>query len=283
MVRLGFHVSISGSIDKSVDRALELGCDSFQIFTRNPRSWRFRDLGEGEVEAFREKRHSSGLDPVYAHMPYILNLASPDDGIYSKSVRSLATELRRCTTLGVPYVITHVGSHLGSGVERGVERVVSALDRVLQGEGSGVAILLENGSGSANKVGSRFEELGLILEGVGWSGRVGVCLDTCHAYAAGYDLGTAEGLAEALDTFDGCVGLDRLGVVHLNDSVGALGSGVDHHEHIGLGEIGLDGFRLILGSRLARVPMIMETPVDARRGNEGNIDVARSLAAGVGG
>jgi deoxyribonuclease-4 len=280
-LKLGFHVSISGSVDRAVDRAQKLGCDTFQIFTRNPRSWRSRPLGSGEVESFREKRRSSGIDPVYGHMPYILNLASPNDEIYGRSLESLAEGISRCSALGIPMLVTHLGSHLGSGSEQGVERVIEALDAVI-GEGSeGVTILLENSSGSENKVGSSFEDLGRIVDGVGRHELVAVCLDTCHAFAAGYNVGTQLGLEEALLSFDEHIGFEKLRLVHLNDSVGALGSGVDHHEHIGLGRIGLEGFRRILRSRLSEVPMVMETPINDRRGNEGNMKVVRELAASL--
>lgn len=279
MVKLGFHVSISGTIDRSVDRAMELGCDTFQIFTRNPRSWAFRALDEVEVDAFKEKRQLAGIDPVFGHMPYILNLASPNDGVYMRSIESLSVGLGRCSTLGIPMLVTHIGSHLGAGPERGVAHVVNALNSVLDGNGDDVVVLIENGSGSKNKVGSRFEELRLILEGVHRQERVAVCLDTCHAFAAGYDLRNPEGLGETLDAFGDFIGIERLNLVHLNDSVGRLGSGVDHHEHIGLGEIGVEGFRLIMGSCLSDAPMVMETPVDSRRTDAENMRMARDLAA----
>jgi len=156
-LKLGYHVSILGGIDKAVDRAVGLGCDTFQIFTRNPRSWKARDLDEATVEAFRKKRRDARLDPVFGHMPYILNLASPEEGVYRRSVESLAEGVRRCSVLGIPMLVTHIGSHLGTG--GGVPRVVAALRKVLD-DGSDVTILLENGSGSKNGVGSRFEELG---------------------------------------------------------------------------------------------------------------------------
>jgi deoxyribonuclease-4 len=279
VVKLGFHVSISGTIDKAVDRAWELGCDTFQIFTRNPRSWGFRPLEEGEVEAFREKRLMRGLDPVFAHMPYILNLASPDEEVYRRSVDSLEVELARCSSLGAPFLVTHLGSHLGAGIERGIARIGDALNTAFDRSDVPVMVLLENGSGSGNQVGSSFRELRLIMEGVEDEGRVAACIDICHAFAAGYELRTPEGLGETLVSFEEAVGFDRLMLVHLNDSVGVLGSGVDHHEHIGLGEIGDEGFRHILRSRLAEVPMIMETPVDGRRSDVDNMRKARELAA----
>lgn len=279
MVKLGFHVSISGGIDRAVDRALELGCDTFQIFSRNPRSWAYRALTEDEAEAFRDKRRQAGIEPVFDHMPYILNLASPHDEIYLRSLESLSVELERCSALGIPMVVTHIGSHMGSGPERGVSRVVEGVRVVLERDESGVMVLLENGAGSRNSVGSGFEELELILDGVDRPDRVAVCLDTCHAFAAGHDLRTEEGLETMVCGFDDSIGLERLMLVHLNDSVGGLGRGVDHHEHIGLGEIGIDGFRRIMGSRLAAAPMVMETPSDERRTDEENMRVARGLAS----
>ncbi len=279
MVRIGFHVSISGTIDRAVDRALELGCDTFQIFTRNPRSWAFRPFKPGEVEAFRDKRRDAGLDPVFAHMPYIQNLASPKDEVYERSVASLALELDRCSALGIPFLVTHLGSHLGAGPNQGVARVVNAVNTALGRSDAPVVVLLENGSGSGNQVGSSFEELQRILEGVEDQDRVAVCLDTCHAFAAGYELRTPEGLKETLTAFDDAVGFERLRLIHLNDSVGGLASGIDHHEHIGLGEIGDEGFRLILHSRLAEAPMIMETPVDDRRSDAENMRKVRELSA----
>jgi deoxyribonuclease-4 len=281
MVKFGFHVSISDSIDMAVDRAQELGCDAFQVFTRNPRSWATRELREGEPEAFRAKRAEAGIDPVYGHMPYILNLASPDKGVYGRSVASLGTGLARCGALGIPMLVTHVGSHLGRGSGEGVDRVVDALDTALRGDDSGVVVLLETGPGSRNGVGSSFEEVGLIIDRAAEGARVGVCLDTCHVFVTGYELRTPEGLGETVDAFDSAVGLDRLGLVHLNDSKGGFGSGRDHHEHLGLGEIGLEGLGLVVNSVLGGVPMIMETPMDERRGNPGNMGVARGLAAGV--
>jgi deoxyribonuclease-4 len=279
-LRVGFHGSISGGVDRAVDRAVEIGCDAFQIFTRNPRSWKYSELDAGTVEAFRRKKAESGIDPVFGHMPYIMNLATPHDRVYGRSVESLSVGMGRCSSLGIPFLVTHLGSHLGSGAEAGVGKVVDALDAVLRDDGSDVVVLLENGAGAANVVGSRFEELGLILGGVGYPERVAVCLDTCHAFVAGYELRTPEALGETLDCFDAAVGLDRIGLVHLNDSVGGMGSGIDHHEHVGLGEIGVEGFRAILGSPLIGCPLIMETPIDDRRGDIENLAFLRGLVGG---
>lgn len=279
VVRLGFHVSISVSIDRAVDRAVVLGCDTFQIFTRSPRTWSFKPLIQEEVKSFREKLRRTSIGPVFVHMPYILNLATPDDDVYWKSVNSLAEELERCTALGVPFLITHIGSHLGAGAEFGLKRVVEAIDNAINRNDGSAVVLLENSSGAGTGLGSRFEEIGSILNGVAEEDRVAICLDVCHAFASGYELRNSRGLAESMEALDVAVGFDKLKLVHLNDSVGALGSRIDHHEHIGLGAIGEKGFRVILHSRLAELPMIMETPVDDRRNDSGNMDKVRKLLA----
>jgi deoxyribonuclease IV len=274
-VKLGFHVSISGSIDQSFDRAQLLGCTAFQVFTRNPRTWRSKQLADEEVKAFRRKHRASRIGFVVSHMPYLPNLASPNEVIYSKSIDSLIEEVERCRRLGIHHIVTHIGSHVGAGADGGKARIVQALGKAIDDDGP--MILLENGSGSGNHIGSRLEDIAEIIDAVG-SSRVGFCLDTCHAYAAGYDIATEEGLTDMLRTLRKTVGFSQLRLVHLNDSVGALGSGVDHHDHIGLGKIGEDGFRRILASQLAKKPMIMETPVDDRRSDAENMAKVLKLA-----
>ncbi len=275
-MRIGFHVSISGSIDRSVDRAKELGCTTFQIFTRSPRSWASREIKQSEAEIFRAKLSSSGIEPVYAHMPYLINLAGTDATTYRRSISSLREELRRCRLLQIPYIVTHLGSHLGSGQRRGRRRVVKALRTVLK-DSDETMILLENSSGSGNQVGSHLEEIRGIFDDVNSQG-IGFCFDTCHAFAAGYELRTSDGIGETFDEIERSIGFDRIKLVHLNDSSGSLGSGVDRHEHIGLGSIGEVGFRLMLHSKFASKPMVMETPVDGRRSDEENMRKALELA-----
>jgi deoxyribonuclease IV len=274
-VKLGFHVSISGSIDQSFDRAQFLGCTAFQVFTRNPRTWKSKQLADEEVKAFRRKHRASRIGFVVSHMPYLPNLASPNEIIYGKSIDSLIEEVERCRCLGIHHIVTHIGSHVGAGADGGKARIIQALGKAV--DDGGPMILLENGSGSGNHMGSRLEDIAEIIDAVG-SSRVGFCLDTCHAYAAGYDIATEEGLTDMLRTLRKTVGFSQLRLVHLNDSVGALGSGVDHHDHIGLGKIGEDGFRRILASQLAKKPMIMETPVDDRRSDAENMDKVLKLA-----
>lgn len=276
-MKFGFHISISGSIDRAVDRAVKLGCDTFQIFTRNPRTWKSKELTYEEAKSFRDKRRRAGLDPVFGHIPYLLNLATPKDDMYIRSVALLAEELNRCDKLEIPYLVTHLGSHLGSGSEAGVQRVQAALDSVLKGNNGGVVLLLENTSGSRNSVGSDLWELGVILKGLRFGDRVGICFDTCHGFASGYDLSSMEAVDNTVRILESSVGLNRISLVHLNDCKGGLGSNLDRHEHIGLGGIGLDGFRALLRCPLGDKPMIMETPVDDRRSDSDNLDLVREL------
>ena len=278
MVKVGMHVSISGTIDQANDRARDLSCETFQMFTRNPRGWKFKKLKADEVEGFRTKASSYGMSPIVSHMPYLPNLSSPKKLIYNKSVKSLTAELDRCTTLGIPYIVTHLGSHLGEGSDLGLERIVGAINTSLAASQNDVMLLLENTAGTKNSMGSSFEDIRRILKGVENRGRVGICFDTAHAYAAGYDLHSPRGVSETFEKLDSVLGLDLLKVIHLNDSQVGLGSGRDRHEHIGLGYIGDAGFRAILKHpALQNLPLIMETPVDDRRDEAGNIRKVREL------
>ncbi|MCD6155270.1 MAG: deoxyribonuclease IV [Candidatus Verstraetearchaeota archaeon] len=277
-MRLGLHISISGTIDKSVDRAYEKGCNTFQIFTRNPRGWRSRELREEEVEAFIEKVKAYGMDPVFGHMPYLPNLASPREDVYKKSVNSLISELNRCWKLKIPYLVTHLGSHLGAGKEEGFRRIINAINFAFSNDKGEVMLLLENTAGTKNSMGGAFEDIQYIIEHIEHADRVGVCFDTCHAFAAGYDLRTREALEETLKKFDEIIGFEKLKIVHLNDSKGDLGSRIDRHEHIGMGRIGEEGFKQILRSRLVEYPLILETPIDKRRSDVENLNKVRELA-----
>ncbi|NLB00354.1 MAG: deoxyribonuclease IV [Methanomicrobiales archaeon] len=280
MVLVGCHVSIAGSIDLAVGRALDAGCDTFQIFSRNPRGWKAKDLDPDVAGAFRAALSESGIGPVVDHMPYLPNPASPDDAIYEKSIATLVMELQRCELLGIPYLVTHLGHHRGAGLAAGQERVIAAVNQALEDAGdTGVTLLFENTAGEKNSVGSTFSDIARIMEGIDAGERIGICFDTCHAFAAGYDLRTAEGVATVFGELDDRLGLQHLRVIHLNDCKGDLGSGLDRHEHIGLGSIGEDGFRHILRHPvIRRLPLICETPVDERRGDAGNIAKVRELA-----
>ena len=280
LVKLGLHVSISGTLDSAPDNARELACDAFQMFTRNPRGWKFSKLEEQEVLGFRKKTKEYDLSPVVTHMPYLPNLSSPRKAIYNKSVKSLIAELDRCGVLGIPYVVTHLGSHLGKGADIGLGNLVAAINLALDQNKNDVILLLENTAGTKNSMGSTFEQIRRIIDGIEDKKRIGICLDTAHAFAAGYDIRTPDGVDQTLKKVESILGLERLKVIHLNDSKGELGCGRDRHEHIGLGYIGEEGFRALLRhARTRTLPFILETPIDDSRDAEGDLKKARSLAA----
>lgn len=277
-MRVGFHVSIQGSIDRAVDRAVELGCNTFQIFTRNPRQWKPKELTMEETKAFTEKVNSYDVKPVLGHMPYLPNLASPKDNVYAKSLKTLVSELERCRRLEIPYLVTHLGSHLGAGMRIGFKRIINAIDEAFKVIGGDVMLLLENTAGTRNSMGGSFGDIQHIIERLPYPEHVGVCLDTCHAFAAGYDLRTREAVEGTIRKFEETIGFEKLKLVHLNDSKGDLNSRVDRHEHIGLGKIGEEGFRNVLRSRLGHLPLILETPKDARRSDIENLRKVKELA-----
>lgn len=277
-VKLGLHLSIAGTIDRAVDRAVERGCDTLQMFSRNPRGWRSKELVFREVEGFRKKLKQSGIWPVIIHTPYLLNLASPKEDVFRKSVEALEDELRRAAELGVPYVVTHLGSHLGHGKKEGFKRIIASVNNSFYEVDNEVVLLLENTAGTRNSTGSSFEDIEYIASRIKDRERIGVCLDTAHAFAAGYDLVSRGAVEHTLRRFDETIGLKELKLVHLNDSKGGLGSRLDRHEHIGMGRIGERGFRNILKSPLGRLPLILETPVDERRSDVENLKVVRELA-----
>jgi deoxyribonuclease-4 len=248
------------------------------MFSRNPRGWDSKKLASRTVESFRNKLRESGIWPVFIHAPYLLNLASPKDDVYVKSVNVLKDELHRALELGVPYVVTHLGSHLGYGKMEGFKRIAKAVNTSLSSVENGAILLLENTAGTKNSMGSTFEDIAHILSKIESSDRIGVCFDTSHAFAAGYDLVSRGAVEYTLQRLDKVVGLEKLRLVHLNDSKGALGSRIDRHEHIGMGMIGEQGFRNILQSRLRQLPLILETPIDDRRNDIGNLEKVRELA-----
>ncbi len=271
MLRVGFHVSIVGSIDEAVDRATEMGINTFQMFTRNPRGWHFSSLDPNEITAYKEKLGQVDITPIFVHMPYLPNLASSKPQVYDLSVHSLIAELKRCEELNVPFLVTHLGSHLGSGKAAGLRRIVEAINRAFTEVKGETMLLLENTAGTENSMGSSFEDIRRVIDSITFSERVGICFDTCHAFAAGYDLVGKEAVEKVLTTLDSVLGLERLKLVHLNDSVGGLRSHLDRHEHIGLGRIGDEGFKAIIGSEFGTRPMIMETPIDDRQGDLENL------------
>lgn len=275
------HVSIHGSINSSVDNALAMGCSAFQIFTGNPRGWEPKLLSSDDVTSFKEKLAASKIDrfATVAHMPYLPNLSSPDDVLFAKSLKSLIDEIKRCSKLGIPYIVAHLGSHKGSGDEKGIKKLVKALTKAAKETPDDVTILLENTAGQKNSVGSDFEQLASILFQLKPKKRFGICLDTCHAFAAGYDLRTKKTVALTLKKFEKAIGFEHLRIIHLNDSKGEIGCNTDRHEHIGLGQIGESGLaQVIKFANSKNIPIILETPIDERRDHLGNIEKVKELA-----
>jgi len=275
---VGLHVSAAGSLDLAFDRAIELGATTFQMFTRNPNQWKFKPIADETVSAFREKRKRSGFARIVDHMPYLPNLASPDRSTMKISRYTLDEELKRCDALGIDYLVVHLGSHLGKGAAVGIANIAGACDQAIAGSEGKTMVLLENMAGQKNSVGARFEEIRGILDRVKVGGRVGVCADTCHLYASGFDLGSDEAVGNTMGLFDEVVGFDMLKVVHLNDSKGALGSRLDRHENIGKGRIGRKGIRAFLHyPGVQERPLIMEAPFEDTSTMKASIRLVRTL------
>jgi deoxyribonuclease-4 len=263
-------------------RGRELGCDVIQIFVKSNNQWRAAPLRDAEVRAFREELAAHAIRCSFAHTSYLLNLASPDRGLRRKSLASFVVELERCERLGLAYLVLHPGSHVGDGEERGLARVAGALREALDRTGEArVAILVETTAGQGTNLGWRFEHLARLIDDVAGGDRVGVCLDTCHVFAAGYDLRTTEAYRATMRELDRVIGIRRVRAVHLNDSERDLGSRVDRHAHIGRGKIGREGFRLLLRDRrFRRIPMVLETPKGERgEMDRKNLALLRRLAA----
>lgn len=261
-------MSIAGGVYAAFQRAVEVGCDCFQIFVKNQRQWSGSALTTETVRLWEAARSRTGLGPVVAHATYLINLASPDRALWRRSIHAYTDELRRCDRLGLIGLVVHPGSHNGRGEEWGVRRIAEALNVIHdRTEGLQVKTVLETTAGQGTGIGSRFEHLAEIISQTEAADRVAVCADTCHLFAAGYDLTTDEGYAATFAAFDRVIGLDRLLCFHLNDSKKPLGSRVDRHEHIGKGRLGRSAFRrLVNDPRFLGRPMILETPkgTDAR-------------------
>ena len=280
MPLLGAHMSIAGGLHLAFARIQEVQGEALQIFLSNQRQWHTVPLTSQMVEDFRQQWKENDFMPVAAHDSYLINLAAPDPTTLEKSVAAFADELQRAAALGIPFLITHPGSHRGEGVEAGLERFVENMDRAItRSKTSTVMVLIENTAGQGTNLGSTFEEISFIISESQYADGLGVCFDTSHAFAAGYDIRTRVTYEDTLSTFDQIIGLERLKFFHINDSKRPLDSRVDRHEHIGEGEIGLAGFRLLLNDpRFRQHPMVLETPKgkDLKEDKE-NLRVLRSL------
>jgi len=257
----GAHMSIEGGIYRALERGALAGCRTLQIFLKNSNRWKAKALCEDDRILYAAAQKKTGIKPVVAHVSYLVNLASSAPLLWEKSLNAFIEELERANYLSIPFVILHPGAHLGAGEREGIRRAADALSRALVEVAPPVRILLENTAGQGSSLGHRFEQLAAILDRVRDADRIGICLDTCHLFAAGYDIRDPEGYLKTIAAADRFIGISKIGVFHLNDCKRELGSHVDRHEHIGRGLIGLEGFRaLVNDSRFVQIPKILETP-----------------------
>lgn len=281
-MNIGSHVSSSGDLSQAIDRAQLIGCESVQIFTSNPKGWNFKVRSEEEIDLFLEKLRNSGIKQVFGHTIYLTNLASQNPYIYVGSINALVSGLLLAGKAGFSGVVTHIGSYGDGTKEKGIEQVVNALKQALDITKGKVPILLETDAGSGHHLGGKFAEIAEIIKKVG-SKDVGVCLDTCHIFAAGYDISKKNGFDKMLSEFDRIIGIDRLKVLHLNDSKGKLGSHLDRHEEIGKGKIGIEMFEYIVNHPiLSSLSGIVETPdnKDTMSTEKLSIDILKELRIG---
>ncbi len=277
---LGVHISGYKKIYESLDRAHALGCQTMQIFSRNPQRWKAAPLNEQDIIEFKEMRRRLGIDPVFIHASYLINLASPEARLYAGSIHAYISDMNEAGRLKADYIVTHMGSHKETSERAGIKRLVLALNKILdKTAGSSVGILLENTSGSGSWLGYKFQHHKEIIAGIKDKSRVGLCIDTAHAYLAGYDLSTKEGLDAMLKEVKGLVGLDLVRLIHLNDAYGPLGSHYDRHDHIGKGSIGLEGMKRIINHPSLRgIPFILETPKETPLSDAMNLKLVRRIA-----
>jgi deoxyribonuclease-4 len=276
---LGVHVSTQGKFYESVDRAHRLGCNTMQIFSRNPQRWREDFLNSSDIEEFKKRREKFGIKPLFIHIPYLINLASPQPRLYAASIEAYIEDIVEAASLKADYIVTHMGSHKETSEDEGIKRLVDALNIITEKTRyAPVGILLENTAGSGSWLGYNFIHQKRIIDGLKHKERVGLCLDTAHAYLAGYDIASKDGLEEALAEIENLVGLDLIKLIHLNDAKGKLGSLHDRHDHIGKGSIGLEGIgRIINHAKLRDIPFILETPRDSEEADKINLEAVRKL------
>ena len=261
--RLGAHMSIAGGLEKAVERGRGAGCQTIQIFSKSNNQWAAPPITDEQAQRFKQAARDNGIGPIFAHSAYLINIGSPDKKTHEQSKQALKVEMERAARLGLASLVLHPGAHKETGEQECILRIAETAAWVLENTPSPVRLLYETAAGQGSCVGHRFEHLAELLRLTGHPDRVGICLDTCHIFAAGYDLRTEAAYAKTMEEFDRVVGLLKIQAVHLNDSKKELGCRVDRHEHIGQGQIGLEGFRCLLNDkRFSGVPMVLETPKD---------------------
>lgn len=267
----------SGGLRLALQRGREIGCTAVQVFTSSPQQWKAKPMADEAVERFQQAQAATGIDCVVSHDSYLVNLCATNDEIRAKSIEGLKAEVERCARLGIRWVVSHMGSHLGAGEEAGLQAVAEGARRVFEETSDSVTLLMETTAGQGSALNYRFEHLATLIESLQGHPRLGVCLDTCHLFAAGYDLRDRESYEATFSELERWVGLDRVKAIHANDSKKGLGSRVDRHAHIGEGEIGIEAFRLLVNDpRWIEVPILLETP-DAETMHKVNLECLKSL------
>ncbi len=275
---MGAHMPTNGGLASALTSGQTIGCTAVQLFTANPKQWHAPPLKDEEIRSFHDAIEATGIGFICAHDSYLVNLAAPDSKVHATSMRAFMHELERAHQLRIPWVVTHMGAHLNTGEEEGLGRLTESVKRLLaDSEGMNAGIALETTAGQGTGLGYTFQQLQRVLDGVGDHPRLGVCLDTCHIFVAGYDLTSRESYERLWVQFDSTVGIRRLKIIHCNDAKKPVGSRVDRHEHLGQGQIGLEPFRwLVNDSRLRHLPLILETP-EAETMHQRNLEVLRGL------
>ncbi|MCM8795914.1 MAG: deoxyribonuclease IV [Candidatus Omnitrophica bacterium] len=276
---LGVQVSSEGKIYETLERAQSLGCNTMQIFSRNPQQWRRSFLSTDEIDKFRRRRRISRINPIFIHIPYLINLASPNPRLYTASIEAYIEDILEAEALKADYIVTHMGSHKNTSEEAGLARLTSALNTILEKtKNTSVGILLENTAGSGSWLGYKFSHQKKIIAGLKHKERIGLCFDTAHAYLAGYDITTSWGLESTLKEIDKLIGVDLIKLIHLNDAKGKLGSRQDRHEHIGKGSLGKEAIKRIINHpKLRNRPFILETPKKTEEDDIMNLQTVRNL------
>jgi len=258
-MRFGYHVSVSGPPVSAIVNGMDAGCETIQIFPGSPQQWGTTPVSDEDAREFAEARKASGIDPVLMHSIYLVNMAAPSDPIFNRSVATLASSLEKAEKLGAVAVITHIGNHKGEGEEFGLKRIASAVTSCFERHEGTAMLLLETTAGAGTSIGNTFEQLGAVFDRSGRPDRLGFCMDTCHVYAAGYDIRSVGGIDSMLEEMDRFIGLDRLKAIHMNDAKGEPGSHLDRHAHIGEGAIGIESFRYLVNHEALRgLPAIVE-------------------------
>ena len=283
MILLGAHMSIAGGVNKAIERGAALSCTAIQLFTKNANQWKGKPFAKEKIERFAELRKKSNIFRILVHNAYLINLASYNNSLRTKSINALIDEIGRCKALSIPCIIIHPGAHLGAGEDEGIKNIINGLNIALtKTNGWPVDIALETTAGQGTNIGYRFEHLSRIIDGIKDNERVKVCLDTCHIFTAGYDISFAEGYVNVMKEFDRIIGFDRLVCFHVNDCKKGLGSRIDRHEHVGKGTLGALLFRLIMNDRrFENIPKIIETPKgNDMKNDRRNLNVLRKMADG---